>query len=644
MAFEGFFFIKSEGYNKEVISAKYRKAVFLHSGYIGIDDEPLLKNRIYSVIGSVKNNSGETEIVSNKAHNFVSSFFLKATVDTIGALAFFDERTKRLSLSRELFGLCPLYYLAVPDEFIAFSTDLRSLVTNENVRKHISIDHQRLASYATFSHDGGAIYSEDTFYKNVKSVLPGHTLELSLNGEKKNTPSFTLRPSRWSHLKTVEEFGEEFRHRFIRSVNQCINDPSLSIASHLSGGLDSSSVTSVVRFLYPERGLHTLYNNSNTIDTDENLFVDEVAKKLNTTHHEILQSEEDFSILSSHVGLGAQPSSTLVTPSFTTSLLQYAKDLGCDVVLNGSDGDSIAGSGLELIIYSFQRRDWALVKDLLRKRVKYYTHAYKYPGWNSFSEEKKYHLVLQNFLYARITSKLLYSSPAEFRNFYADVSKNFPVSYQYFLTRGIGSILNKFRKRQIRPSAHIFRKEFIAEFGLSDDNLQSMDGLMETGASAEQIQALRDVYNAQTMFSNEQSFFLSKHHGIADASPFYDSDLFELCLAVPDVMKFGDGIGRSHFRQAMKGILPEEVRCRSTKTHVGHRAQDVISRMYQQATSLLGDSNEIWHYIDPASFAHQISLLKNDKVPYTHKMNTWFHIARTISIALWLEWLNESKT
>lgn len=647
MAFEGFFYIESENFNQEEISAQYQDTAFSDGGYIGIKDKHRLRNEVYSVAGFIKTHLGETKVVSNMTHDFVSPFFLSYQPDNalnIGARAEFDERAMRLVLTRELFGQCPLYYVIIPNKLIAFSTDLRSLVTNSLVRRHVSIDYQRLISYATFARDAGAVYSDHTFYDQVKCVLPGHSLELNFSGAQTSTPAFQFTPSRWSHLKTIGEFGEEFRHRFAKSVDRCISDPSLKVASHLSGGLDSSSVSSVVRYLYPQRTVHTLYNNSHTTDTDEYLFVRGVAQKLNTTHHEILQSEEDFKIHQWQVRLGGQPSSTFVSPSFTSSLLEYAKNLGCDIVLNGTDGDSIAGSGLELINNSFLKRDWALVQDLLHKRIRYYTYAYKYPNWNSFSEKKKYNIVLQNFLYTRISAKLLSSPFQDFREFYRDVSDNLAVSYPYFLSRGIGSVLNKFRKKQLRPSSHILRQDFIREFTAPTQPESSpMDALLEPGATEEQKRALRDVYNGQTIFSNEQSFLLSQHYGIANGSPFYDKDLFEVCLAVPEIMKFGDGIGRSHFREAMKGILPEEVRCRSTKTHVGRQGQEMVARMYREATSLLAESSEIWHYVDAASFAHQVSLLQNDKVPYTHKMYTMFHIARTISMATWLEWLNENR-
>jgi asparagine synthase (glutamine-hydrolysing) len=201
---------------------------------------------------------------------------------------------------------------------------------------------------------------------------------------------------------------------------------------------------------------------------------------------------------------------------------------------------------------------------------------------------------------------------------------------------------DKVIKGQILPTESVLLDNFPG----SSPDIESNDlfGLLETGCSAEDKQSLRDVYNAQAILSNEQNFVLSNYYNIINASPFYDKDLFELCMAVPNITKYGDGIGRAHFREGMKGILPDEVRCRGSKTHIGFHGQEVITRMYSQAESFLMDSKEIWKYVDLRKFSHQVKILRNDKIPHTHKIFTWFNISRTISLAIWLEWLAGLET
>jgi asparagine synthase (glutamine-hydrolysing) len=51
--------------------------------------------------------------------------------------------------------------------------------------------------------------------------------------------------------------------------------------------------------------------------------------------------------------------------------------------------------------------------------------------------------------------------------------------------------------------------------------------------------------------------------------PFFDRRLVEFCLAVPAEQKLRHGWPRALLRNAMAGILPEQVRCRLSKSHLG---------------------------------------------------------------------------
>jgi asparagine synthase (glutamine-hydrolysing) len=640
MLFEGVIFNENHSFNNEELYKKYDEVLIFDNGYFGIKQRKKSNFITNSYLGAFTSKDIETKFLSNlDTQSFVSfslsEFLTRSNSNNLGVGAWYDEKEQTLVLSRELFGRVPFYYTTLRDQFTAFSTDLGSLLSNKGFNGHISINEGRISNYNTFLRDSAADYSNETFYTNVKSVLPGHLLTLSSN-HISSKPYILLHPSRWSHLSTLEEFGEEFRSQFLNAVRSSPKNEKGLFASHLSGGMDSSSVSAAVKFLYPDNLLHTLYNKSNTIDSDENLFAWSVAKKIGSDHHEVLQSEEDFKMLRLHIPLSAQPSSTLLSPSFTGSLMQYAKSLGCDTIFNGSDGDSIVGSGLELINRVFEQRQWELVKDLLRKRVAHYSNTNQYPKWTQYSIDTKYNIVLQNFLFKRISAKMLQLPIKEFYQFYEEVSKHFHISYGYFIRRGAKSILDKIRKGQVTLTPSVLRDDLILRPATAQPGLI---GLLETSFSSEQQQSLNDVFNAQAILSNEQNFVLSNHYDIVNSSPFYDQGLFELCMSVPDIIKYGDGIGRAHFREGMKGLLPDDVRCRSSKTHIRSHGQQVILRMYAQAEHFVADSTEIWKYVDRQKFNKQVDILRNDSIPYIYKINTWFHISRTISLAVWLEWV-----
>ena len=645
MLFEGLVFFNNQSFDVNKVKSKYDDHLELRNGFIGaklILKSPSLVN---SYVGGVISNKKETMLISNVITDKVVSFSFddmlqKADPNLYGASAFFSEEKQQLTLTRDLFGLVPIFYVHIPGKFVIFSTSIQQLLKSELLIGMADVNLDRIASYGSVLEDSASAYQPVTFYKNIKSIPPGYVAQVSSEHGAIN-PWHTFKPSRWSHLSNAAEFGEEFRAKFLNSIQRNVASYAGNFASHLSGGLDSSSISSAIRFLFPDTPLHTLYNISSGSDTDENLLAASVAESIGSTHHEIVQTEQDFDLFKLYIPLYGQPSSTLLSPSFNGSLMEYAKSLGAGAIFNGTAGDSVVGSGLELINRSYERGDWQLVKELLRKRVRYFSHANQYPHWDSYSEEQKYNLVLQNFLFRRLAPQALSLSVAEFGKLYLKVASHFDISYSYFLKRGAKSLFDRFKKGQISSYGSILVDDIRRMTKQKDDHV--ILNLLESNAPAENQQSMRDVYSAQDLLAHEQNFVLSNHYQIHNKSPFYDRDLFELCIAVPDIVKYGDGIGRSHFREAMNGILIEAVRTRSTKAQIKSHGQKIATRLFHQSRNFLYDSTEVWQYVDKAKFNHQVKILLNERIPYVHKVSTWVHISRTVSLAVWLEWLQDIK-
>lgn len=53
--------------------------------------------------------------------------------------------------------------------------------------------------------------------------------------------------------------------------------------------------------------------------------------------------------------------------------------------------------------------------------------------------------------------------------------------------------------------------------------------------------------------------------GIADETPLYDPDLIRFCLSLPPELAFSSGVDRPFAREAMRGLLPDEVRMQQLK-------------------------------------------------------------------------------
>ncbi|MGV3604256.1 MAG: lasso peptide isopeptide bond-forming cyclase [Dyadobacter fermentans] len=608
-------------------------------GYIGVSKKEKSNHLGSKYLGAffLSSKVYETEFLTGFSAENSVSFFLsildgKLASNCVGVSALFDMERKELTLTRELFGRVPLYYTITDGFTFQFSTSYTSLLAQSTVRRDSTPDVRRIRSYATVHGDVKSTCDSDTFLSNIKSVLPGHALKLTIDSAT-SIPLLRFKPSKWSHLSSLEDFGEEFRRSFLNAVRTSDKGPNQRLSSHLSGGMDSSSVSAALRYLYPDQPLLTLYNISNTLKTNENLYARAVAEAIGSEHHELIQFSNDLELLTEYIRLSGQPSNTFSSPSSSWTLMKFAQDHHYDTIFNGIGGDSVVGTGFEATERAFADGNWSLVRQLLEKRVRYFSHSHQYPKWDQLSFDQRADIVVQNFLYKQLTNKLMWSSVADFWRFFQTVSRSLPISYTYFLRRGFQSLINKARRNETRQTMSVLTEDILQRPGCND---AAVMGLLDGSAEQPALHySFRGVFNRLTLLSNEQDFALANHMGMVSTSPFYNHELFELCLAVPDVVKFGDGIGRAHFREGMKGLLVDKVRCRSTKTPLRSHGQDVVIRIFGEAKSLLFDSKTIWEYIDRQKFDHQLAILTNENIPYNQKVGTRFHISRTISLAIW---------
>ena len=86
------------------------------------------------------------------------------------------------------------------------------------------------------------------------------------------------------------------------------------------------------------------------------------------------------------------------------------------------------------------------------------------------------------------------------------------------------------------------------------------------GLSPDQRLHFRTATSPILCGSFEDLHRIASERGIRSEFPFIDADLAEFCLGLPASEKFGKEGPRRHLRRAMKGILPDTVLQRSSKT------------------------------------------------------------------------------
>lgn len=170
------------------------------------------------------------------------------------AFAFFNRKKRNLMLSRDRFGIKPLYYSKNKNFDIIFSSEIKPLIENNLVSKEISTHD--IENYLLFG--GSNIHNE--IFKNIRSVKPGNFLQLNIDGEISEQP-YVRKSDKLNHFSYDEkEFMELFRDTI---QDQLVADVPVDL--FLSGGIDSSILALFIyKFLEKEINSFTLsFHNSN---------------------------------------------------------------------------------------------------------------------------------------------------------------------------------------------------------------------------------------------------------------------------------------------------------------------------------------------------------------------------------------------
>lgn len=536
----------------------------------------------------------------------------------------FDETTNEISLIRDQFGTVPLFYSHTGTEF-AFASDINVLLPLPSIT---DINSVKIANYLTWQSDGNP-YDDSTFFKNIHSVLPGHLLHATPKTIS-SSPIISVEPNKWSHLNNLEDYGIAFREIFAKSVNSYVEEKPV-IASHLSGGMDSSSVSSMIRHVSPQSTLHTLYADTQTASTNESHYARMVANDLKSIHSVVYPSTNELDLMISNISLYGFPEHMSITPSLQTDLIKTASNLGSNILMTGTDGDSIVGHGFEYIEELYQRNSWQELNDSLTQWATSRSGIGTRENWDSFTPEDKIRLVFKDFFYQKLARS---SSVSEILRLLKVAKHKFGTRYSDLFLKSLYAFRNRIKYLDQFPDS-ILSKD------LKDiktiPQIDTLDKILMGDLPDKYTFAFKDVFYSQAIAINEEKFYIGRANKVQIGYPFYNRELFELCVSTPPRIKYDNGIGRGHFREAMKGILIEEVRNRRDKGIFSSYARNAGLRLYSQSKDFLTDNNIVWNYVNKSLFLKSIKLLQAEKQPaYVHNRSLFF-VNRTIYLSIWLD-------
>ena len=269
------------------------------------------------------------------------------------AIAIWDTIGRRLFLARDRLGIRPLFYTQVGDTLL-FASEIKALLADPRVTAEL--DPGVVEQVFRFWAPVGAA----TVFRNISQLLPGHFLmadRQSLQIKQYWEQTFPTE-EQFSPLSapSADSAAEELRSLLIDACRIRLR-ADVPVGAYLSGGLDSSTIASIVR-RYTTNRLVTFSIAFNDEAFDESQCQKQMAAHLGTDHH-VLQASYDqigeaFPEVIWHTELPIMR--TAPVPMFLLSRL--VRNSGFKVVLTGEGADEFL-AGYDIFKENKIRRFWA---------------------------------------------------------------------------------------------------------------------------------------------------------------------------------------------------------------------------------------------------------------------------------------------
>ena len=443
------------------------------------------------------------------------------------ALAIWDPRRRTLFCARDHFGMRPLYYHHTPGRFVAIASEPRAILVLPQTPYRIN--EGRIADFLVTQLEG--IDKTSTFFEEVYRLPPAHTLTVTPSGMTQRR-YWTLEPGTELRLPSNDAYAEAFLDVFREAV-RCRLRSAGPVGSMLSGGMDSGSVVAVARELLAEEGR------------------------------------------------GPLPTFSAVGPNPETCI--ETRTIHAALTMCGLDPYIVSLGQLDELMPELEKLTWNLDEPFdnhmtLPRAVYLAAH---HQGFKVLLDGIGGDLVLSD---ASHLSRLVragrwlaaYREAAGQTAFYG---KGYPVRHQLHLSVRAAFVPNPLRRLGRRLLGHrrlerVVRESminlgFAGRVSLAERLIVLYDhrpsGLLPS-YGVERAQVIEHPYVA---VGRERFDRIAAAVAIEPRDPFLDRRVATFCLALPGEQTLNGGWPKAILRHAMAGRLPDAVRWRRGKEHLG---------------------------------------------------------------------------
>lgn len=323
------------------MTVKYgeNKYTIVYNGELYNTDE--VKNELFELGHKFYTNS-DTEVILKAYVQWLDESVNK--LNGIFAFAIWDENKQSLFFARDRIGVKPFFYSVVNDSFI-FGSEIKALLEHKYVEP--IIDENSIAEIMFL---GPGRTPGCGVFKNINELKPACCGYYNKSGIKIKK-YWTLKDK--EHTDNFEDTVEKVRYLVKDAIKrQLVSD--VPVGTFLSGGLDSSIISSIANSHFNEKGLKLntfsvtyedndkYFKSSKFQPNNDNEFINKMVDYLQCEHHLITLNNNDLAnALFDAVDARDLPGMADVD----SSLLLFCKEIKkqCTVALSGECADEIFG-------------------------------------------------------------------------------------------------------------------------------------------------------------------------------------------------------------------------------------------------------------------------------------------------------------
>lgn len=436
------------------------------------------------------------------------------------AFAIYDSENATLFLSRDRFGIKPLYYWFLPGGGFCFASEIKQFTNVSGWESNIN--GQRASDYLLHSLTD---HSDETMFRGVFQLLPGHFI-LKCIEKFRPDASGRMESGKWYDLRinesvlSFEESAAMFKDLFIDSVSMQLR-ADVTVGSALSGGLDSSSIVCVVDQILQKKGNNSVQKTFSSESHDpkysEKEWMDAVINNTNVEAHFVYPDYKRLDELTPSILWHQDEPYQYQVIYMAYHVYELARKHKVTVMLNGHGSDEYISA------YGDFRR-------LL---------------WKQYARQMRYSDLRREFAYRKNISQFnrlaIYMDP---------LSGWMPAGLKHWLVR---------HKQTHRELAKIINhKKLNAAY--------FHDGIIYPYGAATVPQIIRNM-----LFHGPSPRYLryedrnSMAHSVEARVPFLDHRLVELCASMPVSRLYAPGESKRLLVHAMQDILPSKILKRNCK-------------------------------------------------------------------------------